>query len=389
MNVSRGIAYRRTTEISALWKPSRLGRWAAVSFAACLSHGVFAQSVSPPFTVSWSEGKCIHCKVAADLAEVQWVNHNEAWGIGFGFPPPGAQGAGDYIVVHTVDAGKGWREVPHTWQHAGPPAFSFLDASHGWFSCWNAYCTKETPGLEVRRTGDGGRHWQIVTRKTAVLAMTFSDERNGIGQEFGVDRTGGIVRTTDGGRTWTKVEVPHLKNIGSIDFLSGQIGWIADREGADLLLFRTLDAGHHWEERRMSVPSDWPEVREISFIDQDDGWIVLKRSKGDEIRLLATKDGGATWLPVDLPPVRNYAWWSDVMKFLSDKVGFIFSTEDDDGEPRDVDRHAVLYTDDGGARWQKFDLPYSVYSCEPLGGSLVCSADRKDSHFGILRLTPK
>ena len=76
------------------------------------------------------------------------------------------------------------------------------------------------------------------------------------------------------------------------------------------------------------------------------------------------------------------------MKFLSDQVGFIFSTEDDDGG-HDVDRHAVLYTVDGGDHWQKVGLPYSVYRCEPLGGSLVCSADRKNSHFGILRLTPK
>ena len=166
------------------------------------------------------------------------------------------------------------------------------------------YCTKEPPGLEVRRTGDGGRHWQIVTQETAVLVMTFSDERNGIAHEFGVDDTGGIVCTTDGGRTWTKVEIPHLKKIGSMDFPSGQIGWITDREGADLLLFRTLDAGLRWEETRMSVPSDWPEVREISFIDQDHGWIGLKRSKGDEIRLLTTKDGGGTWLPVALPRFR-------------------------------------------------------------------------------------
>jgi photosystem II stability/assembly factor-like uncharacterized protein len=318
MNASRRGAYRRTAEI---WRLSGWKSLAAVFFAACFSCDLFAQPVSPPFTVIWSEGKCINCKVAVDLAEVQWVNHNEAWAIGSGFPP---QGAPDYIVVHTVDAGRSWREIAHTWQHAGPPAFSFLDTSHGWFSCWNVYCTNENPGLEVRRTSDGGRHWQIATEETAVLAMTFSDVRNGIAHEFGVADTGGIVRTTDGGRTWIKVEIPHLKKVGTMDFPSGQIGWITDREGADLLLFRTLDAGHHWEERRMSIPSDWPEVGEISFIDQDHGWIVLKRSKGDELRLIATKDGGGTWLPIALPPVQNFAWWSDVVKFLSDQVGFIF-----------------------------------------------------------------
>lgn len=355
----------------------------------CLSRGAFGQALDLPFTLTWAEGKCVGCKVAADLAGVQWVSRSEAWGIGFSFPPPGAQGAGDYVVVHTVDAGRSWRELPNTRQHAGPPAFSFLDASHGWFSCWNAYCTNETPGLEVRRTTDAGKHWSVITRATAVVAMAFSDERHGIAQEFGVDGTGGVVRTTDGGRTWSKIEIPHLKKIESMVFLSGKTGWIADREGDDLLLFRTVNAGQSWEESRMSLPSEWPDVREISFVDQNHGWMVLKRSQNDEIRLFATSDGGRVWLPVPLHPVRNDAWWSDVVRFVSDKVGFVFLTGDDDPQSRDLKRHSVLYTVDGGARWQKYPLPYSVYSCQALGRDLICSADQMDSHFGILTLHPR
>ena len=77
------------------------------------------------------------------------------------------------------------------------------------------------------------------------------------------------------------------------------------------------------------------------------------------------------------------------MRFVSDKVGFVFLTEDDDPQFRDLKRHNVLYTADGGARWQEYPLPYSVYSCQALGRDLICSADQKDSHFGILTLHPR
>jgi photosystem II stability/assembly factor-like uncharacterized protein len=224
----------------------------------CLAYHAFGQVLDQPFTVTWLRGKCVGCKVATDLDRVQWVSRNEAWGIGWSFPPPGAQGSGDYVVVHTVDAGKTWKELPDTWQHAGPPAFTFLDVSHGWFSCFNLYCTKETPGVEVRRTTDAGKRWNIITQNTSVLAMAFADERYGIAEAFDIDYP--AVRTTDGGQTWSKVEIPHLKKVENIVLLSGQAAWITDHEGNDLLLFRTIDGGRSWEESRTSLPPDWPEA---------------------------------------------------------------------------------------------------------------------------------
>jgi hypothetical protein len=101
----------------------------ALWIIACLCYRVSAQESDRPFTVTWVQGRCVGCKVATDLNRVQWVSRSEGWGIGWHFPPPGAQGSGDYVVVHTVDAGRTWRELPDTWQHAVPPAFWFLNAS--------------------------------------------------------------------------------------------------------------------------------------------------------------------------------------------------------------------------------------------------------------------
>jgi photosystem II stability/assembly factor-like uncharacterized protein len=352
--------------------------------ALCLMCRSFGQDLQPPFTLVWLEGKCVDCKIAANLTDVQWVSRNEAWGIGMRIP---TQGALDYTLVHTTDSGRTWKELTKSWQHAGPPAFTFLDPGHGWYSCSNVYCGGIS-GSKTFRTTDGGKHWRLISRE-GMVAMVFADENHGIGKSFWIDDTGDIVRTLDSGRTWSKVEIPHLKKIESTVFLSGRIGWITAQENNDLSLFRTVDGGLSWEEFRTALPPEWPNVRKVSFVDQNHGWMVLKHIQDDEVRLLATTDGGAAWLQASIPPVRNGNWWSDVVKFVSDKVGFVFSTEDDNSPSPGFQSRTVFYTADGGTRWQTYSLPYSIYSCQAFERDLICSADRKDSQFGTLTIHTK
>ena len=346
----------------------------------CLSYTAFGQPSDAPFTVNWTEGKCVRCKTAANLTDLLRVSRQEAWGIGIG-----RDGVHDYSIVHTSDSGRTWKELPNSSEYMGSPALAFLDSAHGWYSCSNVPCGG-IDSSRTFRTTDGGKHWQLISNE-GVVAMAFSDQDHGIGKAFGIDDTGDAVRTVDGGRKWSKIEIPHLKKIRNIVLLSGQIAWITDREGADLLLFRTIDGGRSWQESRTSLPVEWPDVRQISFVDQDYGWIVLMHKPDAEIRLLATSDGGRTWQALSTPPVHNYNWWADVVGFVSDKVGFIF--EDGDPETSDYKRHDILYTADGGATWQRYPSPYSDYSCQTLDRNLICSAHKEDSHFGLLTIRPR
>lgn len=345
-----------------------------------LSWRTCGQVSNPPFMVAWAEGKCVRCNTAANLTDVHWVSRQEAWGIGIG-----RDGVHDYSIVHTTDSGRTWRELPNSREYMGSPTLAFLDSAHGWYSCSNVPCGGIVSSRTFR-TVDGGRHWQLISNE-GMEAMAFADRDHGLGKAFGIDDTGDAVRTVDGGRKWSKIEIPHLKKIRNIILLSGQIAWITDREGADLLVFRTIDGGRSWQESRTSLPAEWPEVRQISFVDQDHGWIVLKHKQDAEIRLLATSDGGRTWQPLSTPPVRNYNWWSDVVGFVSEKVGFVFV--DGDTETADYKRHDILYTDDGGVTWQRFPSPYSVFGCQAIDRDLICSADKEDSHFGVLTIHPK
>lgn len=199
-------------------------------------------SSKAPFTVAWTKGTCLRCKIARYLGRVHFTSRMDAWGIGYSFPPPGAEGAGDYIVVHTGDGGRTWEELPRTWQHAAPPVVSFVDTAHGWMAYWNPPYGG-VHGTKLVRTTDGGRHWRLMSQEP-VGDLFFSDQVHGIGATWSFDYKQ-LVRTDDGGRTWFKLETPPgLSGFASIYFLSGQVGWIVDHDGDALLLRRTIDSGH-------------------------------------------------------------------------------------------------------------------------------------------------
>jgi photosystem II stability/assembly factor-like uncharacterized protein len=130
-----------------------------------------------PFELKWTDGRCVGCKIARDLGHIQFVSRTEAWAVGYFFPSaPGAQGAGDYIVVHTKDAGRTWRELRQTYQHVGdadgPPAFWFIDAARGWISWWDP--AREP---EMIRTQDGGRYWHNVSGQSLQRVRFFDQHR--------------------------------------------------------------------------------------------------------------------------------------------------------------------------------------------------------------------
>src|ERR1700689_5314934 len=94
------------------------------------------KAANPPFTLTWSEGKCLGCKNAAWLGEIQFVSRIEVWGVGL----KDELNAVNTIVVHSTDAGRTWREVPQSQQYTDPDgrlAFSFLDAARGWIASWD------------------------------------------------------------------------------------------------------------------------------------------------------------------------------------------------------------------------------------------------------------
>lgn len=97
----------------------------------------------------------------------------------------------------TSDAGSDWipRSLP-----SGPTDVDFSDASHGW----------AIAGYALYHTSDGGASWAPV--RTDLLAqgghiegLVFVDQMNGFASRITSAGSSQLLKTTDGGFTWTLV----------------------------------------------------------------------------------------------------------------------------------------------------------------------------------------
>lgn len=340
------------------------------------------QGLQAPFTLDWLQAKCIGCKITRNLGRIQFTGRNQAWAIGYDLPSL-AQGTGDYVVCRSADAGRTWKELIQTQQHSAPPTFSFTDRLSGWIALWNA---TGNPGLI--RSSDGGVHWQDVSGEF-IQKLQFFDETHGYATEGTT-----FLRTSDGGKSWNKTRIAHLRLIDSLFFLSPDVGWIAGAEDNHFLVLRTVDGGHSWEESRNTTPENLSDVRDLFFLDPMRGWVITWHNNNNGSYLFATVDGGKTWAREADASFQGKYKWAGVVRFVSASKGFVFESENPVSDRAQTGaafslRHSLIYTSDGGAHWRKQSLSYPVHDCQALEGVLRCSAGGNPSGFGVLSLSPK
>lgn len=160
----------------------------------------------------------------------------------------------------------------------------------------------------------------------------------------GDERTGVIVRTTDGGQNWidTAIEIPRMQipRLNSLHFISRDVGWAVGADsGDDGIVVKTTDGGLSWSATRLGhgeIPTT------VFFVDADNGWIGgatpppgEEEGIGGPSALLATTDGGSTWQSRYNVPV------SILRISFADKMnGWASGT-----------KGAVYHTADGGLTW--------------------------------------
>ncbi|MGB6941559.1 MAG: hypothetical protein WBE37_04045 [Bryobacteraceae bacterium] len=333
-----------------------------------VGYGQGPKAANAPFTLNWSEGKCLGCKIAARLGEIQFVSRSEVWAVGSEDHPGGV----NVVVVHSTDAGHTWREVPQSQQYTDPDArlaFSFLDAARGWIDPLDVVADEG----KMISTRDGGRHWRRVSQQF-LQSMQFIDDRHGYGtvaNEF--------FRTDDGGRSWVETKIPDIGFIDRLFFLTPELGWIAGH-GKDLLVFRTVNGGRDWEESRTTPPQQPDRVRDLFFFDQQRGWLTTWNHIGDGegTYLYSTVDGRKHWTTDPDLSFQGKDKEANVVRFTSIERGFVFFLEG--GQNR------LAFTTDGGRHWYKQALPRYVDDCQVFAGDLMCSAQ---PGFRLLTLHPR
>ena len=179
---------------------------------------------------------------------------------------------------------------------------------------------------------DAGKSWKAhetpVTR--TLTGVAFRDAKVGIAAGHG----GSLVRTEDGGETWTQVP---LEEAGS-DSLLGAVNLGGDHfaaYGAFGLYFDSTDAGKTWQ-RRTVVNEDFD--RHISQVVPVGDSLLLVAESGSIAR---SDDGGATWTAITSPYVGSY------FGAIAAKDGAILAFGM---------RGNVFRTTDWGVTWTSIDL---------------------------------
>ena len=189
---------------------------------------------------------------------------------------------------------------------------------------------------------------------------------------------GTVVRTADGGASWTKLPVPDADKLDfrDVDAVSETTAYILSiGVGPASRIYKTTDAGAHWT---LQFTNDDPKAffDAMSFWDPRHG-IAMSDSVDGHFVIITTEDGGRTWnrVPADRLPAA-----------LANEGGFAGSGTNIavDGSKRAwigtgaAANSRVLITEDAGASWRIVDTPVAS---SPSAG--IFSVDFRDARHGV------
>ena len=223
------------------------------------------------------------------------------------------------------------------------------------------------------RTTDGGESWTEAARVTGA-DIDFADEDHG----WIVGRSGSIYATTDG-ESWIEQDSGTDVNLSGVYAASDQEAWAVGTGDASsdssfpmpTVLLHTIDGGSAW--RTTSLPP-WTQFTEVTFVGAD-GWAAGRicaladrpqlgeTNCRDVLRpvIFRTTDGGASWTllePADMDALTN-------LVFLSGEAGWAGAAANC-GPLHGPCDSGPAKTTDGGLTWELMPIPDigSVYALD-------------------------
>ncbi|MCA9727944.1 MAG: YCF48-related protein [Candidatus Eisenbacteria bacterium] len=187
------------------------------------------------------------------------------------------------------------------------------------------------------RTEDDGLTW---TRESppngyGPYELEFwSDGLLGLGSGTGAN----VAKTTDGGLTWSERVVTSggFAALAGIEIVDENTIFLAYLGSGAVRVFRSTDGGDTWEPRSNGIPANAEEIRCLSFVDENVGYVAggWFTAAG---HMMKTTDGGANWFSVPTPDLGGSRIWD--MHWLTADHGFAGS------------RYDIWETTDGGTTW--------------------------------------
>ncbi|WP_431137581.1 YCF48-related protein [Psychroserpens mesophilus] len=225
----------------------------------------------------------------------------------------------------TIDGGVNWTQVTNITPN--PNAICGLDAvgTATIYGC-GAYFN---PAHLIKST-DSGDTWSFIDMSSyanALVEVLFLDENTGFAG--GRNSNGGLIlKTTDGGLTWTEIYntnvsgeyVWKLQTLeGNNNIMFGAVSSVAPNNGK---LIKSIDGGVNW----LEFESVETEIQAVGFITENHGWMGGHTSGFQE-----TLDGGQTWTDLNIGSNLNrifiinattaYASGTTVYKYTEETLG--------------------------------------------------------------------
>jgi photosystem II stability/assembly factor-like uncharacterized protein len=219
--------------------------------------------------------------------------------------------AQDAAPVAAATAAGEWRTFATEAYRGKRDSVSFVDPDHGWYGTGAG-------DLFATRDG-GASWQKVASRPgTFVRAVGFIDRQNGfignIGTDYypGVTDTTPLYRTRDGGVTWEAVDTGDatIKGVCAIDILTvsriyqGELKprtviHAAGRVGGPTGILRSVDGGATWSVIDMAPHAGM--ILDVKFFDENTG-LVFAATHPDPAQaeglVLRTEDGGKSWREV-------------------------------------------------------------------------------------------
>lgn len=259
-------------------------------------------------------------------------------------------------------------------------------------------------GDGVYKSTDGGENWNNVGLKdTEHIAKILVSPKDGntvwvcaTGSAFADNQAGGVYKTTDGGKNWSKVlaganpstgcgmmsmapQDPNTLYATTWDFR--RQAWTFRSGGPGSGIFKSTDGGEHWNEINQSTAKglpDKPYGRIAIAVAPSKPNVVYAMIESKASSLYRSDDGGQSWNKLDAsqymvwrpfyfanlivdPKNENKVFKVDLVLLLSVNGGRSFSAVSNQahGDFHDVwidpdDPNTILASDDGGL-WRSYD----------------------------------
>lgn len=166
-----------------------------------------------------------------------------------------------------------------------------LDMSHIWLVAGSGF---------IYFSEDGGASWTTQTAGTVTAnllhAVKFSDYNHG----YAVGAANTILKTADGGTTWSLVAGPSAQAavvINCVETLDKNRAWLGYDDGKQ---YYSKNGGSSWLQRHYPGEASASDIQEIVLLNDNVG-LMITNNVDPEGTIWQTIDGGYTWEEVDTP----------------------------------------------------------------------------------------